>query len=164
MTINEIKEKKRELGYSIKQLAELSGIPVGTLQKVLSGATAAPRRETVVKLERALKKETPAFELQEEAAQYGGLMYGAIPEKEPGSYTLEDYLALPDERRVELIDGVIYDMSAPKGYHQLIAGELYALLLAYIRSKKGKCLPFISPIDVQLDCDDRTVVQPDVIM
>ena len=36
--------------------------------------------------------------------------------KKPGEYTLEDYLALPDERRVELIDGVFYDMSAPTGY------------------------------------------------
>lgn len=25
-------------------------------------------------------------------------------------------------------------------------------------------MPFISPVDVQLDCDDRTIVQPDVLI
>ena len=35
--------------------------------------------------------------------------------------TLEDYYQLPDERRAELIDGVIYDMSAPTIIHQKMA-------------------------------------------
>ena len=30
--------------------------------------------------------------------------------------------------------------------------------------KKGPCYPFISPVDVQLDCDDKTVIQPDVLI
>ena len=65
---------------------------------------------------------------------------------------------------MELIDGVFYDMSSPMGHHQIIAGEIYAALLAYIRSKKGKCIPFIAPMDVQLDCDNKTIVQPDVLI
>ncbi len=85
-------------------------------------------------------------------------------EKKQGEYTLEDYLALPDERRVELIDGVIYDMSAPTGYHQLIAGRLYTMLFQWINGKEGKCMPFMSPVDVQLDCDNKTIVQPDVLI
>ena len=28
--------------------------------------------------------------------------------------------------------------------------------------KGGSCRPFIAPVDVQLDCDERTMVQPDV--
>jgi Uma2 family endonuclease len=31
-------------------------------------------------------------------------------------------------------------------------------------ANKGPCFPFISPVDVQLDCDDKTVVQPDVLV
>ena len=84
--------------------------------------------------------------------------------KKQGEYTLEDYLALPDERRVELIDGVFYDMSAPTGYHQLIAGRLYTMILFWISGKGGKCMPFISPVDVLLDCDNKTIVQPDVLI
>ena len=41
--------------------------------------------------------------------------------KKQGEYTMEDYYALPDERRVELLDGVIYDMASaehdPSVYH-----------------------------------------------
>ena len=37
--------------------------------------------------------------------------------KQQGEYTVEDYYALPDDVRVELIDGVIYDMTAPTTIH-----------------------------------------------
>ena len=43
------------MGYSYKRLAELSGIPVGTVQKVLGGITKAPRYETLKALEKALR-------------------------------------------------------------------------------------------------------------
>ncbi|MBQ7535333.1 MAG: Uma2 family endonuclease [Stomatobaculum sp.] len=81
-----------------------------------------------------------------------------------GEYTLEDYYALPDEKRVELIDGVFYDMSSPRTDHQLIAGQIHAMLLNHITSKGGNCIPFIAPCDVNLDRDDRTMVQPDVMV
>lgn len=60
-------------------------------------------------------------------------------------YTLEDYYALPDERRVELIDAVIYDMSAPTLLHQLIGGKVYVMIQSFIEKKGGKCLPFYAP-------------------
>lgn len=90
--------------------------------------------------------------------------YADIPEKKQGEYTLEDYYALPDERRVELIDGVIYDMSAPTPLHQLIGGEVYTAVRKYIEEKGGNCLPLYAPVDVRLDCDDKTMVQPDVLI
>ena len=83
---------------------------------------------------------------------------------EPEKMTLEDYLALPAEQRVELIDGMFYDMAAPGYRHQSIAGEIYVQLKNFVRSRKGACLPFIAPADVQLDCDDKTIVQPDVFV
>ena len=84
--------------------------------------------------------------------------------KRQGEYTLEDYYAIPDERRVELIDGIIYDMAAPSFTHQLLNGKIYNRLDTFVSKKKGKCVPAMSPIDVQLDCDDKTMVQPDVIV
>lgn len=85
-------------------------------------------------------------------------------EKRQGEYTLEDYYNMPEDRRVELIDGVFYDMAAPAPLHQLIAGMVYARILAFIEKNEGDCIPFIAPADVQLDCDDRTMVQPDVFI
>ncbi|MEE0884568.1 MAG: Uma2 family endonuclease [Faecalimonas sp.] len=84
--------------------------------------------------------------------------------KRQGEYTLEDYYAIPDERRVELIDGVIYDMAAPTYTHQDLVLEIVYWLKDYVKKNKGKCKVYASPIDVQLDCDDKTMVQPDVIV
>ncbi|MCC8045112.1 MAG: Uma2 family endonuclease [Clostridiales bacterium] len=81
-----------------------------------------------------------------------------------GDYTIDDYYALPDEQRVELIDGVIYDMAAPGFGHQTVAAHLFVQLNEFIDSHGGSCLPFMSPVDVQLDCDERTMVQPDVVV
>ena len=56
---------------------------------------------------------------------------------------------------------MIYDMAAPTPLHQMIAGTVYAEILAFIKKNEGNCLPFIAPADVQLDCDSRTMVQPE---
>lgn len=90
--------------------------------------------------------------------------YAEATEKKQGEYTLEDYYALPDERRVELIDGVIYDMSAPTLLHQLIGGKVFVMIQSFIEKNGGKCLPLYAPVDVRLDCDDKTMVQPDVLI
>lgn len=84
--------------------------------------------------------------------------------KEQGEYTIEDYYELPDEQRVELIDGRLYDMAAPSSMHQEIAGDIYYQIRDYIRKNEGKCKPFISPVDVRLDRDEKTMVQPDVFV
>ena len=39
MTIQEMKDKKKEKGYTYVQMAELSGVPLGTIQKIFSGET-----------------------------------------------------------------------------------------------------------------------------
>ena len=55
MTIEEMRQRKRELGYTYAQLAEISGVPLGTVQRVLTGQTKSPRYETVGKLTAALR-------------------------------------------------------------------------------------------------------------
>ncbi len=167
MTIEQMNERKRELGYSYKKIAELSGVPLGTVQKVLSGITKAPRWQTLQALEKVLVPKwydtityLPPELFKEDPAAYGV----AIPEKKPGEYTVEDYYAVPAQRRMELIDGVLYDVSAPSALHQLISGELFHMLRNEIGKRKGDCLPFAAPVDVQLDCDDRTMLQPDIFV
>lgn len=90
--------------------------------------------------------------------------YKAYGLKKQGEYTVEDYVAWPEDQRIELIDGVIYDVAAPTGIHQMIGGEIFVELRNYIRRNNGKCIPFYSPIDVQLDMDDKTMVQPDILI
>lgn len=174
MTIEEMQERKRELGYSYEKLAEISGIPLGTVQKILGGITKTPRYETRRALEAALAGDSSV-----EGGKEGrcGISYGSPAEasvvkenaasyigKKQGEYTLEDYYKIPEEHRAELIDGVIYDMAAPTSIHQMWGGEIYRELANYIRQNQGSCIPLIAPLDVQLDCDNRTMVEPDVLV
>ena len=81
-----------------------------------------------------------------------------------GHYTVKDYYDLPDDQRVELIDGVIYDMSAPYYIHQLIITNIVYQLMDYADRSSHDCDVLAFPLDVQLDCDDRTMVQPDIVI
>lgn len=42
MRIQEMIEKKKERGYTYAQIAELSGVPLGTVQKIFGGETKTP--------------------------------------------------------------------------------------------------------------------------
>lgn len=168
MTIQEMKDRKRTLGYSNQMLSELSGVPVSTIQKILGGTTASPRHDTLCRLEAALIKKRsgePAYRydtassdlmISEPSSPYG--------KKRQGNYTLEDYYALPEDRRTELIDGVLYDMASPSGVHQELIGILYLLFAQFVQAQKGPCKVIVSPFDVQLDRDDRTMVEPDLMV
>lgn len=78
--------------------------------------------------------------------------------------TIADYLALPEGVRAELIDGVIYDMGTPLPSHEVISVRLLCDLESHISKNKGSCMTFSAPVDVQLDMDDQTVVQPDIFV
>ena len=172
MTIKEMKARKKELGYTNSDLAELSGVPLSTINKLFSGATSSPRRSTLLALESVLA----ASDISSISTTYDFTTFDSMlnepntpyqtgtSAKKQGEYTLEDYLALPDEQRVELIDGVFYDMAAPFVVHQFIAIQIGYQLMGYTEKTKGPCKPVLSPVDVQLDKDNKTVVQPDVLI
>ncbi|MCR4672143.1 MAG: Uma2 family endonuclease [Lachnospiraceae bacterium] len=177
MTVEDIRKKKIEYGYSYKKLAELAHLPLGTVQKILSGVTKAPRYDTLVALERVFAES----DRRPEAASLAGMIEEAIPaygpemsdgqfflpagtDKKQGEFTVEDYYNLPDDVRVELIDGVFFYMNSPNYIHQIIAGMIHARFLNFVMENGGDCEPLISPLDVQLDCDNRTMVEPDVLI
>lgn len=275
MTIEEMRIRKTQLRYTYAKIAELSGLPLGTVQKVLTGATASPRISTMRALEAVLKpgasesdsgkeaakdglypySQQPYFEelLRERgketekdghgrgssspggtadragtshetgtscgtgisygtgtscraAASHGtgafcgagtpdrtgssrgtGAVSGMVMEPEPayhvaphpaspnhaphgntifgnprGQYTLQDYYALPDDQRVELIDGYFFIMEAPTSMHQELLVELVFRFKDYQRKKRPDCRVFPAPFDVQLDRDVYTMLQPDI--
>ena len=165
MTIEEMKQKKKEYGYSYIQMSELSGVPLGTVQKIFCGATESPRYETLQALERIFRQHKFKYST-DDLCRSDMLCESVAPyfSKKQGEYTVEDYYALPDDCRAELIDGVFYDMATPRVTHQLIAGEIYHQLKLFVKSRKGSCLPMMAPTSVQLDCDDKTMVEPDVFV
>lgn len=183
-----LKQRKEELGMTTASLAKLSGVPVGTINKILTGETKSPRLDTLLALEKVLfpgnagptaynsreestgaaysySRETsgPANCVREASFAYAASRWEEKTGKQD-RYTVADYDALPDDVRAELIDGELIYMEAPDLVHQFVSTELSFLLTSHIRQKQGNCLVFTAPLDVQLDCDDRTIVQPDVLV
>ena len=78
--------------------------------------------------------------------------------------TLEQYENLPEDKRVEVFDGIIYDMASPSQTHQIISMELSTLINTYIKQKKGPCRVFHAPFDVKLSDQPLTIVQPDLMI
>lgn len=74
--------------------------------------------------------------------------------------TYEDYVELPDDRRYEIIDGELYEMTAPSIRHQEILFNLSLIFGPYVRVNRLG-LVFFAPIDVMFAED--SVVQPDLI-
>ncbi|MBQ9061210.1 MAG: Uma2 family endonuclease [Eubacterium sp.] len=82
-----------------------------------------------------------------------------------GEYTVEDYRALPDDgRRFELIDGYLIEIEAPYWVHQEVQMQLVMQLLECLKQSDHDCEIFVAPLDVRIDEDDRTVVEPDIIV
>jgi Uma2 family endonuclease len=76
-------------------------------------------------------------------------------------YTINDYMKLPEGERLEILDGVVYDMlSSPSVKHQTIVLAFASLVHGHFKGKA--CTPFVAPMDVVLD--DINVVEPDVFI
>ncbi|MBR6444360.1 MAG: Uma2 family endonuclease [Firmicutes bacterium] len=173
MDLETMRKCKAELGYTNVRISELSGVPLGTVNKVLSGETASPRYDTILALEKVfapvigrVREEMAAEDdyYRYNSTGYEGFMDKESYEKWPdqGNYTLDDYYSFTDDVRVELIDGVIFEIAAPTKKHQIIVGELYFRFLTCVKSNKVDCNVYISPVDVRLDMNERTIVQPDI--
>ena len=169
MTLKELKAKKIELGLTNSMISKASGVPVSTVEKLFGGTTKAPRKATLEAIERILLAEAAkrpfsyagsstgsAGMIREEAA-----VYNAPPHRK---YTIDDYYALPEDQRMELIDGELYDMGAPSMTHQKILGDLYILFRECTDRHAPHCDVYLSPCDVRLDRDNYTMVQPDLLV
>lgn len=161
MTVEQMRRKRQQFGYSCEQLSELSGVSLETVQKIFHDNEEVFSQDILKQIESVFENKRDSDRgfsyVCESKMEYG-------ISKKSRECTLEDYYQLPDERRAELIDGVIYDMSAPTIIHQKINLEISVRLHAFISQKKGACMVFSAPVDVQLDCDEKTMVQPDVLV
>lgn len=150
-----LREKKEKANWTTEELSKRSGVPVGTINKILNGETASPRYDTMKALDEAFA-ESGIDMVQETASYHVG--------KVDGEYTLEDYYQLPDDVRAELIDGRFFYLQSPTSNHQKSLIDMLYAVMSYIKENNGDCQPMIAPFDVQLDCDDKTIVQPDLMI
>src|SRR5947209_3912937 len=79
-----------------------------------------------------------------------------------GSWTYDDYAALPDDgHRYEIVNGVLVMAPAPSPEHQDIVGEIFSYLRTHVKLA-GLGRVFTSPINVELE--PKNVFQPDVVV
>jgi Uma2 family endonuclease len=82
----------------------------------------------------------------------------------PGKlFSYEDYAALDDGKRYQVLDGELIETSAPSERHQNVALNLAMILKSFVRENKlGKVM--IAPFDVVFKAErPATVLQPDVL-
>lgn len=192
MTIEEMCSIRSRLRLTYQEICLESGVPIGTVQKVLTGATKNPRIDTLRALEEAFlrlqKSRKPhgvnysdssrrtASMVRDETVHYSASQNSGHQGTDGSSardlsdqlrrnvFTASDREALLDEGRTELIDGVLYDMAAPSVLHQLIIRQIAIQLENCIRAQNSPCLVLQSPVDVDLDQDEYTRVQPDLLI
>ena len=156
MTKRDLERRKNELGYSNAIVAVLSGVSLEKVEEIFSDNHA-----TTITYEERSAVENVLRERDADRVCEGSLPYFG---KKQGEFTLDDYYAMPEDTRVELIDGVLYEMLAPTTIHQDFGFQIAHRLQEHIKKNMGKCWVAVAPVDVQLDCDNRTMVEPDVIV
>ena len=166
MDIQDLNKMKKESGLTNNEIAELSGVPVSTVNKIFSGATKNPRYATLLAIEQVLAtgerlpftydclREEPNM-VRESAAPY---RYSAR------NYSGDDIEKLSEAIRAELILGNLYMMAAPSRMHQFLVTELLFRIKGLIREHKGNCRVYTAPFDVRLFGDDSVIVQPDITL
>ena len=155
----DLRRRKEALSLTTKEWSDLSGVPVGTINKILSGETKSPQYDTLCALEAALERSGGVLTVRETASYQSEIF-----QKKQGEYTVDDYYALPEDIRVELLDGELIYMQAPLTLHQFFLTELLFEFQRYVRDNNGNCLVLAAPLDVQLDCNNKTMLQPDIVI
>ena len=180
MTLEQMKTIKKNFGVSAREISEGTKIPFGTVQKIFTGETSNPRFSTLDKLnDFFVSLSLKYLNDMPQDALFVHDIHGYIPPdssaeeldyfeltlgKRQGEFTVSDREKLPDDIRTELIDGYLIYLAAPNREHQTIAGMIYADLISCMFGGEHDCLPHIAPVDVNLDDDDRTMLQPDVLV
>ena len=55
---------------------------------------------------------------------------------------LRQYESMPEEQRMEVFDGIAYNMASPSQEHQTISVELSTTINNYIKKQHGSCRVF----------------------
>jgi Uma2 family endonuclease len=76
-------------------------------------------------------------------------------------YTAEDYMMLEEGSPFQLVENNLVMSPSPSLIHQLILGELYDTIKAFVKQQQNPGLVILPPMDVYFDEDN--IYQPDLI-
>lgn len=162
-------EARYKSGLSQRELEGRTGIKQAEISKI-ERAEGNPSIATVGKLlagmgrvigfDSAYNKNLPRTDISVPASCASYLN----PDRKQGQFTTRDIDMLPEDVRVELLDGILYDMAMPTYTHERIVAEILGDFIVYIRSKKGQCIATASNTGVYFDHDNKNFVVPDVVV
>lgn len=165
-------DTRERLGMSQRDLELKSGVRQAEISKIERGE-GNPSLKTMSKIFEAMGRELVFSDRKTVRDRINRSGYPVLnesvamflnPNKEQGSFTIEDLELLPEEVRVELINGVIYDMCVPSLPHQLIANEMTHAFWDYIRDNRGDCSVFAGPTGVFFEDSDKDLLAPDMLV
>ena len=171
--IEKLKELKEGSGLTDEMISKLSGYSPDMVRRIFNGTISAPdaeifTAEELAALEKILLSETGSSVKEEMFAYKDGSAESEMAQEWPrqGEYTVADYYEVPNDIRVELIDGYIYDMASPTVIHQDIVVQLAARFTACVRDHKKECRVFVAPIDVRVEngAGRKDSFQPDLVI
>ena len=162
MIIEEMQKRRKELGLTYAELAEKSGVPLSTVQKIFGGFTQSPNYRTVLALEEALNPEQSYYHIDEEPYPMVKEPRASYLAKQDGAYTIKDIERLPKGVRCELWDGEMILLASPSDEHELAIGYLVGEFYSYVKKNRGNCRVYASNKGVKRKTDDRNYLLPDV--
>lgn len=135
MTIEEMKKAKAALGYSYEKIADLAQMTPEGVRRIFLGKVQKPRLASMDALETVLRP-----------------------------YNVETYWEFMQERRCEMLDGVLYDVFLPSMTCQMLIGEMYTQIRRQLGEETPAGISLFAPVSVSLHGDLYTMTQPDVIV
>lgn len=175
MDIKNLKMRKKALKLTNQNIADLTDIPVSTINKIFSGATKSPRYDTLLAIEDVIgKKEMESDEITR--YEYGKCMDNPMMVKETSNYaftsrryTEKDLDQLPPGSFAELMDGVLYFKGMPSLTHERIICRMTKKINDYIEKHHGSCEVFSSHYamrlrDADAKGDETNVMLPDIMV
>lgn len=174
MNIEGLKRRKKALKLTNKDIAELTGIPVSTVNKIFSGATKSPRYDTLLAIEDAIgKKEIQSDKITR--YEYGVSTDNPMMVRETSNYALntrkyteKDLDELPPGNFAELMDGILYFKGMPSLTHERMIARIRTVIDRYIETHHGECETFSSHFAMRLrdeeNAEETNVLLPDIMV
>ena len=174
MTIEELKNRKKQLNLSTKDLAYLAELPLSTVSKIFTGETKNPSYLTIEKLDATLNREEMLVRVHayEQAMKQYFLehpeddgdqnKFEAIYRREHSTMTVSELADLGEQKGYQLIDGHMIVAEMAGVLHQRMVRHIGRQIEQFILDKGGDCEVFDVGVNVFLDEDDFTLVIPDI--
>ena len=178
MDLEVLKTQKKRLKLTNAEVARLSGVSLGTINKVFSGATKAPQIDTMQAILKVLRMDSGFPTRSEMETQ--PYSYQLLLQSEREAEEAKEVMHPAEGVEVaERIRGRLYFAEAPGWRHQQCLLEAAAQIQSYLRGiqkytkeekkKNGvteQCLyqAVLGPVQVRLDEDGDTVLYPDLVL